>query len=185
MNPTWQSVASISQQPHKRRAKHRSGFHCWFFSRLSGCGLSERSCGALSSVLSSQSSSLTHLDLSNNQLQDSGVKLLSSGLKSPHCHLEALSLSGCLVSEEGCASLVSAVSSKSSHLRELDLSYNHPGASGVEKLFWSSTGGLWSRSGPRRRPIQSHSGGQSPQLHDWRESSDPPGQILLQYQRKL
>uniref|UniRef100_A0A672FLS7 NACHT domain-containing protein n=1 Tax=Salarias fasciatus TaxID=181472 RepID=A0A672FLS7_SALFA len=102
---------------------------------LSSCGLSERSCGALSSVLSSQSSSLTHLDLSNNDLQYSGVKLLSSGLESPHCKLEALSLSGCLVSEEGCASLVSAVSSKSSHLRELDLSYNHPGDSGVEKLF--------------------------------------------------
>uniref|UniRef100_A0A672HLE5 B30.2/SPRY domain-containing protein n=1 Tax=Salarias fasciatus TaxID=181472 RepID=A0A672HLE5_SALFA len=93
------------------------------------------SCGALSSVLSSQSSSLTHLDLSNNDLQDSGVKLLSSGLESPHCKLEALSLSGCLVSEEGCASLVSAVRSKSSHLRELDLSYNHPGDSGVDELF--------------------------------------------------
>uniref|UniRef100_A0A672FKH1 NACHT domain-containing protein n=1 Tax=Salarias fasciatus TaxID=181472 RepID=A0A672FKH1_SALFA len=102
---------------------------------LSSCGLSERSCGALSSVLSSQSSSLTHLDLSNNDLQDSGVKLLSSGLESPHCKLEALSLSGCLASEEGCASLVSAVSSKSSHLRELDLSNNHPGDSGVTKLF--------------------------------------------------
>uniref|UniRef100_A0A672HMV4 B30.2/SPRY domain-containing protein n=1 Tax=Salarias fasciatus TaxID=181472 RepID=A0A672HMV4_SALFA len=101
---------------------------------LSSCGLSERSCGALSSVLSSQSSSLTHLDLSNNDLQDSGVKRLSLGLESPHCKLEALSLSGCLVSEEGCASLVSAVRSKSSHLRELDLSYNHPGDSGVKEL---------------------------------------------------
>ncbi|XP_029938314.1 NLR family CARD domain-containing protein 3-like [Salarias fasciatus] len=101
---------------------------------LSCCGLSERSCGALSSVLSSQSSSLTHLDLSNNELQDSGVKRLSLGLESPHCKLEALSLSGCLVSEEGCASLVSAVRSKSSHLRELDLSYNHPGDSGVKEL---------------------------------------------------
>ncbi|XP_029942324.1 NLR family CARD domain-containing protein 3-like [Salarias fasciatus] len=102
---------------------------------LSGCGLSEGSCEALSSVLSSQSSSLTHLDLSNNDLKDSGVKLLfAAGLESPHCKLEALSLSGCLVSEEGCASLVSAVRSKSSHLRELDLSYNHPGDSGVKLL---------------------------------------------------
>uniref|UniRef100_A0A672FAC5 NACHT domain-containing protein n=1 Tax=Salarias fasciatus TaxID=181472 RepID=A0A672FAC5_SALFA len=87
------------------------------------CGLSERSCGALSSVLSSQSSNLTHLDLSNNDLQDSGVKLLSSGLKSPHCKLEAL------------RSGSSSVSSKSSRLRELDLSYNHPGDSGIKKLF--------------------------------------------------
>ncbi|KAJ0069143.1 hypothetical protein NL108_018648 [Boleophthalmus pectinirostris] len=64
---------------------------------LCGCGLSPHSCGPLASVLSS--SSLTHLDLSHNDLQDSGVELLCSGLKSAPCRLETLRLSGCLVSE--------------------------------------------------------------------------------------
>ncbi|XP_041637869.1 NLR family CARD domain-containing protein 3-like [Cheilinus undulatus] len=98
--------------------------------RLSGCNLSKRGCGALSSVLSY--SSLRDLDLSNNDLQDSGVTLLSSGLESPHCRLDSLSLSGCLVSEEGCYSLASALNS--SCLKELDLSFNHPGERG-EKLL--------------------------------------------------
>uniref|UniRef100_A0AAZ1X699 B30.2/SPRY domain-containing protein n=1 Tax=Oreochromis aureus TaxID=47969 RepID=A0AAZ1X699_OREAU len=101
---------------------------------LSLCNLSERSCEALSSGLSSQSSNLIKLDLSNNDLQDSGVKFLSEGLKNPHCKLETLSLSGCLITEEGCTSLASALSSNPSHLRELDLSYNHPGDSGMKLL---------------------------------------------------
>ncbi|XP_034018953.1 NACHT, LRR and PYD domains-containing protein 3-like isoform X2 [Thalassophryne amazonica] len=116
---------------------------------LSGCNLSERSCEVLSSVLSSQSSSLTELDLSNNQLQDSGVKLLSAGLESPHCHLDTLRLSGCLITHEGCASLASALTSNPSHLRELDLSYNHPGDSvkllsaGLEDPRWTLDSLSW------------------------------------------
>ncbi|KAK7881856.1 hypothetical protein WMY93_030265 [Mugilogobius chulae] len=101
---------------------------------LNSCNLSERSCEALSSVLSSQSSSLRVLDLSHNDLKDSGLEMLSIGLKSPHCKLEVLRLSGCLVSEEGIDSLASALRSNPSHLTELDLSYNHPGNTGVKLM---------------------------------------------------
>ncbi|KAK7880053.1 hypothetical protein WMY93_033280 [Mugilogobius chulae] len=65
---------------------------CWVCCQcLSLCGLSPHSCGPLASVLSS--SSLTHLDLSHNELQDSGVELLCEGLKSAPADS---TLSGCL-----------------------------------------------------------------------------------------
>ncbi|KAK7912601.1 hypothetical protein WMY93_012812 [Mugilogobius chulae] len=75
---------------------------------LIGCGLSPHCCGPLASVLSS--SSLTHLDLSHNDLQDSGAVWMSGLTK-------------------GRGYSASALSSAHSHLTELDLSYNHPGPS--------------------------------------------------------
>ncbi|CAL8357737.1 unnamed protein product, partial [Gadus morhua 'NCC'] len=103
-------------------------------SLLNGCDLSERSCEALASVLSSNSSSLRELDLSSNNLQDSGVKLLSAGLGSPLCTLETLRLNGCHLSERCCEALASVLSSNSSSLRELDLSTNDLQDSGVKLL---------------------------------------------------
>uniref|UniRef100_A0A8C9QXZ9 NACHT LRR and PYD domain-containing protein n=1 Tax=Scleropages formosus TaxID=113540 RepID=A0A8C9QXZ9_SCLFO len=103
--------------------------------RLKMCGLTKKCCGALASALCSNPSHLRELDLSENDLQDSGVELLSAGLGNKHCKLDTLILSGCCVTEGGCTSLASALClNPCSDLRELDLSYNHPGESG-EKLL--------------------------------------------------
>uniref|UniRef100_A0A3B1IZW6 B30.2/SPRY domain-containing protein n=1 Tax=Astyanax mexicanus TaxID=7994 RepID=A0A3B1IZW6_ASTMX len=87
---------------------------------LAGCDLTMKHCETICCALKSESSTLKELDLSNNDLQDSGVELLSAGLKSSHCKLETLRLNSLL----NCFTL-----------KELDLSNNDLQDSGVELLF--------------------------------------------------
>lgn len=69
---------------------HANYYYYHFDSRLTACNLSESSCEALYSLLSYPSSSLRELEMSNNDLEDSGVKMLSAGVESPHCELVTL-----------------------------------------------------------------------------------------------
>ncbi|ROL23507.1 Ribonuclease inhibitor [Anabarilius grahami] len=101
--------------------------------QLKSCKFQE-GCAALVSALRSNPSHLRELDLSNNKLEDSGVKLLSDFMKDPRCKLETLQLYNCSIGEEGCAALVSALRSNPSHLRELNLKLNNLGESGVKLL---------------------------------------------------
>ncbi|XDV26538.1 hypothetical protein PO909_030209 [Leuciscus waleckii] len=100
---------------------------------LNDCNLTDKSCSALAAVLGSDTN-LKELNMNNNNLQDSGVKLICTGLKNIKCKLEILRLSNCSVTEEGYKVLASALRSNPSHLIELDLTGNDPGQSGVKKL---------------------------------------------------
>ncbi|XP_071358515.1 NACHT, LRR and PYD domains-containing protein 12-like [Trachinotus anak] len=101
---------------------------------LNHCNLTENCCEDLASALSSTSSHLTKLDLSDNRLRDSGVKLLSVGLGSRHCRLKNLRLHKCELEGDCCEALAVALSTESTQLTELDLSANDFQKTGVKAL---------------------------------------------------
>ncbi|XP_041920114.1 NACHT, LRR and PYD domains-containing protein 3-like isoform X3 [Alosa sapidissima] len=102
--------------------------------KLNKCELTHDCCSSLESIMSSESSSLIELHLSDNKIQDSGVKRIAAGLQKAHCKLEVLKLYNCSISVNGCGFLASALKQNSSHLRELYLNWNHPTDTGTNPL---------------------------------------------------
>uniref|UniRef100_A0A3B4GQF9 B30.2/SPRY domain-containing protein n=1 Tax=Pundamilia nyererei TaxID=303518 RepID=A0A3B4GQF9_9CICH len=102
-------------------------------SLMIGCNLLSRSCKALSSVLS-KSSSLKELDLSYNNMHDSGIRTMFADLEK-NFKLEVLRLGGCSLSNESCEALASVLSCQSFSMIELDLNNNDLQDSGVALLL--------------------------------------------------
>ncbi|XP_062896099.1 NACHT, LRR and PYD domains-containing protein 3-like [Mobula hypostoma] len=89
---------------------------------LGNVGLTDSGAEDLVSALSTNPS-LTELDLSINELGDSGVKLVSEALRNPECKIQKLRLGNVGLTDSGAEDLASALSTNPS-LTELDLRSN-------------------------------------------------------------
>ncbi|XP_036372735.1 NACHT, LRR and PYD domains-containing protein 3-like [Megalops cyprinoides] len=98
------------------------------------CNLTAESCGPVLSALHSPNSHLRDLDLSFNDLEDSGVKLFCMELQKPQHKLRSLRLVCCKLTGLTCDLLASALQSADARLKELDLSCNSLGDAGVKQL---------------------------------------------------
>ncbi|XP_072892682.1 NACHT, LRR and PYD domains-containing protein 3-like isoform X2 [Hemitrygon akajei] len=97
---------------------------------LNYVGLTDSGAEDLASALSTNPS-LTELNLSDNKLGDSGVKLVSAALRNPECKIQKLVLCCVGLTHSGAEDLASALSTNPS-LTELNLSDNKLGDSGVK-----------------------------------------------------
>ncbi|XP_066517605.1 NLR family CARD domain-containing protein 3-like [Hoplias malabaricus] len=102
--------------------------------RLKHCGVTSVGCDFLALALNSNNSNLKELDLTQNYIGDSGVKVICEALKDTSCKLVTLKLSECGITEQSCAALASVFSFESLFLRELDLSMNDINDSGAKLL---------------------------------------------------
>ncbi|XP_014855403.1 PREDICTED: ribonuclease inhibitor-like [Poecilia mexicana] len=93
--------------------------------RLRRCGLTKDSCDSLVAAFKSNPSKLLILDLSENDLEDAGVKKLWDFLQNPDCIIVQLELENCNLSDTSCDYLGQAVVANPSHLTELDLGFNN------------------------------------------------------------
>ncbi|XP_067850819.1 protein NLRC3-like [Heptranchias perlo] len=73
---------------------------------------------------------LTHLDLSSNVIQDTGINVLSIALKDSSCSIQSLVMTDTKLTPTCCEKLASVLVTNQT-LRELDLSMNKLGDSGV------------------------------------------------------
>ncbi|XP_058636130.1 NACHT, LRR and PYD domains-containing protein 12-like [Onychostoma macrolepis] len=126
------NLFQYSLQGHPRRLL--PAVRCCRKAVLLFCDLDETCCETVTLALQIPNSPMIELDMSGNDLLDSGVKHLSDGLKSPNCQLEKLRLWSCKLTGQCCEFVASALQSSNSHLTELIISENKLQDSGVKLL---------------------------------------------------
>uniref|UniRef100_A0A8C1TTW0 Uncharacterized protein n=1 Tax=Cyprinus carpio TaxID=7962 RepID=A0A8C1TTW0_CYPCA len=96
---------------------------------LRGCSITEKQCLILTSALKSNPSHLRELNLSRNQIKNTGVNHLCDVLKDSRCKLERLSLYECDITDV--SSLTQSLTNTKAlqFLKELDLRHNKIGDS--------------------------------------------------------
>lgn len=107
------------------------------FHRLNCCYMTPLLCATVASVLRSQNSCITVLDLGHNNLGDGGVKRLCDGLWNANCKVKTLNLSHNNVGEQGVKELCKVLIRPTSKLLTLDLSCNDLGDLGLESLAFA------------------------------------------------
>ncbi|KAL1764683.1 NACHT, LRR and PYD domains-containing protein 5, partial [Sigmodon hispidus] len=99
---------------------------------LNQCDLKGDAYGFLALMLIT-SRKLTHLSLTMNPVEESGMKLLCEAIKAPTCHLQELELVDCQLTGDCCKDLACVIT-VSKHLKSLDLGHNALGDNGVIAL---------------------------------------------------
>ncbi|XP_051874587.1 NACHT, LRR and PYD domains-containing protein 12-like [Pristis pectinata] len=94
--------------------------------------LSQKNYGELTSAIRINHT-LTHLDLSSNVIQDTGINVLSMALMDPSCSIQSLRMTDTKLTPTCCEKLATVLVTNQT-LRELDLSMNKLGDSGVHAL---------------------------------------------------
>ncbi|XP_036797777.1 NACHT, LRR and PYD domains-containing protein 3 isoform X1 [Oncorhynchus mykiss] len=104
---------------------------------LNFCDITALECNTVASVLQSENSHLTVLDLGHNNLGDEGVIRLCCGLRNPNCKVETLNLRHNHVGVGGVIAICEVLTCPTSKLLNLDLSCNDLGDPGAKLLAFA------------------------------------------------
>ncbi|XP_008710250.1 NACHT, LRR and PYD domains-containing protein 3 isoform X3 [Ursus maritimus] len=128
------------EEEEEEVAQHSEVDHCVLLDpdaaythRLVNCHVTISLWQGLFSVLSTNLLTLTELNLSDNALGDTGIKVLCEMLQRPGCNIRRLWLGRCCLSHQCCFN-ISSVLSSNQKLVELDLSHNTLGDFGIRLL---------------------------------------------------